>query len=115
MTFSLEKRQIVSYKHKKGTCPNGQVLLLFMSELTLLLYGSLPHNEKFPDDAEFASTVKSVEQVSLFGIDFFKTVISICHKQEEMYVPLYFKKELLIVGNPTRKEDSQLLFFHALK
>jgi len=55
----------------------------------------LSHDEEFPDDAEFASPVKSVEQVSLFGIDFIKAIISIGHEPEETYVPLYFKKEYL--------------------
>ena len=59
------------------------------------LVAYLPHNEGFPDDAEFASSIKSVEQVSLFGIDFIKAVISICHEPEETDVPLYFKKEYL--------------------
>ena len=72
---------------------NGNILSMELYNDELLAY--LPHNEEFPDDAEFASPVKSVEQVSLFGIDFFKAVISICHEPEETYVPLYFKKEFL--------------------
>lgn len=64
---------------------------LYLNELVAYL----SHNEEFPDDAEFASPIKSVEQVSLFGIDFIKAVISICHGPEETYVPLYFKKEFL--------------------
>ena len=72
---------------------NGNILPMELYNNELVAY--LPHNEEFPDDAEFASTVKSVEQVSLFGIDFFKAVISICHEPEETYVPLYFKKEFL--------------------
>ena len=72
---------------------NGNILPMELYNNELVAY--LPHNEEFPDDAEFASTVKSVEQVSLFGIDFFKAVISICHEPEETYVPLYFKKEYL--------------------
>ena len=72
---------------------NGNILPMELYNNELVAY--LPHNEEFPDDAEFASTVKSVEQMPLFGIDFFKAVISICHKPEEMYVPLYFKKEFL--------------------
>lgn len=72
---------------------NGNVLPIELYNNELVAY--LPHDEEFPDDAEFASTVKSVEQVSLFGIDFIKAVISICHEPEEMYVPLYFKKEYL--------------------
>jgi len=71
----------------------GNILPMELYNNELVAY--LPHNEEFPDDAEFASTVKSVEQVSLFGIDFFKAVISICHEPEETYVPLYFKKEYL--------------------
>jgi hypothetical protein len=72
---------------------NGNVLPIELCNNELVAY--LPHDEEFPDEAEFASTVKSVEQVSLFGIDFIKAVISICHEPEEMYVPLYFKKEYL--------------------
>ena len=72
---------------------NGNILPMELYNNELVAY--LPHNEEFPDDAEFASTVKSVEQVSLFGIDFIKAVISICHEPEETYVPLYFKKEYL--------------------
>jgi len=72
---------------------NGNILPMELYNNELVAY--LPHNEEFPDDAEFASTVKSVEQVSLFGIDFIKAVISICHEPEETYVPLYFKKEFL--------------------
>ena len=72
---------------------DGNVLPMILSNEKLVAY--LPHNEEFPDDAEFASSIKSVEQVSLFGIDFIKAVISICHEPEETYVPLYFKKEYL--------------------
>ena len=71
----------------------GNILPMELYNNELVAY--LPHNEEFPDDAEFASTVKSVEQVSLFGIDFIKAVISICHEPEETYIPLYFKKEYL--------------------
>ena len=70
---------------------NIQPMILFNDELVAYL----PPNEEFPDDAEFASPIKSVEPVSLFGIDFLKAVISICHEPEETYVPLYFKKEYL--------------------
>lgn len=72
---------------------NGNVLPIELCNNELVAY--LPHDEEFPDEAEFASTVKSVEQVSLFGIDFIKAVISICHEPEETYIPLYFKKEYL--------------------
>ena len=72
---------------------DGNVLPMILSNEKFVAY--LPHNEEFPDDAEFASSIKSVEQVSLFGIDFIKAVISICHEPEETYVPLYFKKEYL--------------------
>ena len=72
---------------------DGNVLPMILSNEKLVAY--LPHNEEFPDDAEFASSIKSVEQVSLFGIDFIKAEISICHEPEETYVPLYFKKEYL--------------------
>lgn len=71
----------------------GNVLPMELYHNELVAY--LSHNEEFPDDAEFASPIKSVEQVSLFGIDFIKAVISICHEPEETYVPLYFKKEYL--------------------
>ena len=70
---------------------NIQPMILFNDELVAYL----PHNEEFPDDAEFASRIKSVEPVSLFGINFIKAEISICHEPEETYVPLYFKKEYL--------------------
>ena len=72
---------------------DGNVLPMILSNEKLVAY--LLHNEEFPDDAEFASSIKSVEQVSLFGIDFIKAEISICHEPEETYVPLYFKKEYL--------------------
>jgi hypothetical protein len=72
---------------------DGNILPITLCNDELVAY--LPHNEEFPDDAEFASPIKSVEQVSLFGIDFIKAVISICHEPEETYVPLYFKKEYL--------------------
>ena len=71
----------------------GNVLPMELYHNELVAY--LSHNEEFPDDAEFASPIMSVEQVSLFGIDFIKAVISICHEPEETYVPLYFKKEYL--------------------
>ena len=70
---------------------NVQPMILCNDELVAYL----SHDEEFPDDAEFASQIKSVEQVSLFGIDFIKAEISICHEPEETYVPLYFKKEYL--------------------
>lgn len=71
----------------------GNVLPMELYHNELVAY--LSHNEEFPDDAEFASPIKSVEPVSLFGIDFIKAEISICHEPEETYVPLYFKKEYL--------------------
>ena len=71
----------------------GNVLPMELYHNELVAY--LSHNEEYPDDAEFASPIKSVEQVSLFGIDFIKAVISICHEPEETYVHLYFKKEYL--------------------
>jgi hypothetical protein len=71
----------------------GNILPMELYNNELVAY--LSHHEEFPDDAEFASPIKSVEQVSLFGIDFIKAVISICHEPEEIYVPLYFKKEFL--------------------
>ena len=71
----------------------GNILPMILCNEELVAY--LPHNEEYPDDAEFASSIKSVEQVSLFGIDFIKAEISICHEPEETYVPLYFKKEYL--------------------
>ena len=70
---------------------NVQPMILCNDELVAYL----SHDEEFPDEAEFASPIKSVEQVSLFGIDFIKAEISICHEPEETYVPLYFKKEYL--------------------
>ena len=72
---------------------DGNILPMILYNDELVAY--LPHNEEFPDDAEFASPIKSVEPVSLFGIDFIKAEISICHEPEETYVPLYFKKEYL--------------------
>lgn len=71
----------------------GNVLPMELYHNELVAY--LSHNEEYPDDAEFASPIKSVEQVSLFSIDFIKAVISICHEPEETYVHLYFKKEYL--------------------
>ena len=72
---------------------DGNILPMVLCNDELVAY--LPHNEEFPDDAEFASRIKSVEPVSLFGINFIKAEISICHEPEETYVPLYFKKEYL--------------------
>ena len=72
---------------------DGNILPMVLCNDELVAY--LPHNEEFPDDAEFASPIKSVEPLSLFGIDFIKAEISICHEPEETYVPLYFKKEYL--------------------
>ena len=72
---------------------DGNVLPMELYNNQLVAY--LRPKDEFPDDAEFASPVESVEQVSLFGIDFIKAVISICHEPEETYVPLYFKKEFL--------------------
>ncbi len=71
----------------------GNILPMILNKENLVAY--LPHYEEYPDDAEFASSIKSVEQVSLFGIDFIKAEISICHEPEETFVPLYFKKEYL--------------------
>ena len=72
---------------------DGHILPMILCNDELVAY--LSHDEEFPDDAEFASPIKSVEQVSLFGIDFIKAEISICHEPEETYIPLYFKKEYL--------------------
>lgn len=72
---------------------NGNVLPMILCNDELVAY--LSHSEEYPDEAEFASPIKSVEQVSLFGKDFIKAEISICHEPEETYVPLYFKKEYL--------------------
>lgn len=72
---------------------DGNILPMILRNDELVVY--LPHEEEYPDEAKFASPVKSIEQVSLFGIDFIKAEISICHEPKETYVPLYFKKEYL--------------------
>ena len=72
---------------------DGNILSMILRNDELVAY--LSHDEEYPDEAEFASPIKSVEQVSLFGRDFIKAEISICHEPEETYVPLYFKKEYL--------------------
>ncbi len=93
----LDAETSAKIRHDMGDEPeydeDGNILPMELYNNELVAY--LPHNEEFPDDAEFASMVKSAEPVSLFGIDFIKAVISICHEPEETYVPLYFKKEYL--------------------
>ena len=81
---------------------NGHPLPLILHNDELVAY--LPNSEKYPDNAEFASPVKSVKEVSLFGMDFIKAVISISHEPEETCIPLYFKKEWL----PDVKEGTLL-------
>ena len=59
------------------------------------LVGFLPKNGDYSDDVEFASPVKSVKKLSFLGNDFFKAIISICHEPEEMYIPLYLRKDMM--------------------
>ena len=84
---------------------DGNVLPMELYNNQLVAY--LRPKDEFPDDAEFASPVESVEECSLFGIEFIKAVISISHDSEETYVPLYFKKEFL----PNVKKGSLLRGF----
>lgn len=68
--------------------PERTPLLLTTGELTK----AIPDfNWKERHSGEMLNDV----QFSLFGIEFIKAVISICHEPEETYVPLYFKKEYL--------------------
>lgn len=65
------------------------------------LVAYLDHDESCPDDAEFISPIKECEDFVFMGKTFVKATISISHEPDEMYVPLYFKKEML---NKVEKE-----------
>ena len=67
-------------------------LTLYNGELVAFLAND---EDDYPDDVSFASKVKSVKSVSLFGNKYVKATISICHEPEETYIPLYLKKEML--------------------
>jgi len=72
---------------------HGDIIPIVLHNNKLVAY--LSHDDKYPDDAEFASPIESVDDLSLFGIDFTKAIISISHEPEETFIPLYFKKEWL--------------------
>ena len=59
------------------------------------LVAFLPDYDEYPDDVSFASRVKSVKNVSLFGNKYVKATISIGHDPKETYIPLYFDKEMM--------------------
>lgn len=59
------------------------------------LVAYLDHDESCPDDAEFISPIEECEDFVFMGKKFVKATISISHEPEEMFVPLYFKKEML--------------------
>ncbi len=59
------------------------------------LVAFLNYDDDYPDDVSFASKVKSVKNVSLFGNKYFKAIISICHEPEETYIPLYINKRTM--------------------
>lgn len=59
------------------------------------LVAYLDHDESCPDNAEFISPIKECEDFVFMGKTFVKATISISHEPDEMYVPLYFKKEML--------------------
>ena len=81
--MGLEEEYDEEGKLKPLTLYNGE-LVAFLND-----------DDEFPDDVSFASKVKSVKNVSLFGNKYVKAVISICHEPDETYIPLYFKKEML--------------------
>lgn len=66
--------------------------LIFYNDM---LVGFMPEDGEYPDNVAFASTVKSVKKLSFLGKDFFKATISICHEPEEMYIPLYLRKDMM--------------------
>lgn len=55
----------------------------------------LDHDESCPDDAEFISPIEEWEDIEFLGKGYVKAIISISHELQEMFVPLYFKKEML--------------------
>ena len=59
------------------------------------LVAYLDHDASCPDDAEFISPIEECEELDFMGKKFVKATISISHEPEEMFVPLYFKKEML--------------------
>ena len=82
---------------------NGQLIPITLSCENLVAL--LNHNKSFPDDAEFASPIEDIESTTLLDREFMKATISISHEPEETFIPLYFKKELLInaeKGMPVR-------------
>ena len=67
-------------------------LTLYNGELVAFLAND---EDEYPDDVSFASKVKSVKKILLFGNQYIKAVISICHEPTETYIPLYLKKEMM--------------------
>lgn len=59
------------------------------------LVAYLDHDESCPDDAEFISPIEEWEDIEFLGKGYVKAIISISHELQEMFVPLYFKKEML--------------------
>ncbi len=72
---------------------NGNIKpIIFYNDM---LVGFIPESEDYSDNVSFASTVKSVKKMTFLGDDFFRATISICHDPEEMYIPLYLRKDLM--------------------
>ena len=70
---------------------NGNIKpIIFYNDM---LVGFIPESEDYSDNVSFASTVKSVKKMTFLGDDFFRATISICHDPEEMYIPLYLRKD----------------------
>lgn len=82
--MGLEEEYDEEGKIKPLTLYNGELVAFLSSD-----------DDEYPDDVSFASKVKSVKEVSLFGNKYVKAVISICHEPEETYIPLYLKKEMM--------------------
>ena len=72
---------------------NGNLIPITLNCEKLISY--FDSDRSCPDDAEFISPVAEVKEVSLLGKDYLKATISICNESEGIFVPVYYKREML--------------------
>ena len=98
--FQFEGQQAIDWLAKIGEKPsydeNGNVEPVKFSMEKLVAF--LNKDSKCPDEAEFQSPVAEIESTSLLGVDFYKTMVTICRRDTEegelvVSLPLYFRQD----------------------
>ena len=109
--FQFEGQQAIDWLAKIGEKPkydeNGNVEPVKFSMEKLVAF--LNKDSKCPDEAEFQSPVGDIETTSILGVDFYKTIITICRRdmddgEFEVSIPFYFRQDFF----PTIQKDDPI-------